>query len=204
MMQLARKRESAIIEQSLGTVTAVDATGNAERFAVMLDAGCVMAGRAASCLLLPRAGDRVLLATTPEGRYVLAVLERDQTVPAQLVVEGDAQLRARGKLTLSGDEGLALLTERVLSLASRALDVHAGESNVVIGKLQTIVGTVDAVLERLSQKVKRAYRFVEEMEHVRAHTLDYAARENVRIHGKNAVVTSEELVKVDAAQIHMG
>ncbi len=50
----------------------------------------------------------------------------------------------------------------------------------------------------------RAYRFVEEMEHVRAGSIDYAARENVRFHGRNALVTAQQLVKMDGEQIHMG
>jgi hypothetical protein len=203
-MQLARKQESATVAQELGTVVAVEAADGGDRFAVVLNAGRVVARRAASCLLVPRAGDRVLVALASEGDYVLAVLSRDHAAPAQLVVDGDAQLRARGKLTLSGDEGMTLLSKLRLSVAARALDVQAGESSFVAGSLKTIVGTVDAVLDRLSQKMKRAYRFVEETEHVRAHTLDYAARENVRMHGKNAIVTAQQLVKMDGAQIHMG
>ena len=34
--------------------------------------------------------------------------------------------------------------------------------------------------------------------------MDYKASETVRIHGHHTMVTGQELVKVDAAQIHMG
>nr|WP_235490343.1 DUF3540 domain-containing protein [Achromobacter sp. DMS1] len=34
--------------------------------------------------------------------------------------------------------------------------------------------------------------------------MDVEARQSARVHGKYSVVTGEELVKVDARQIHMG
>ena len=74
----------------------------------------------------------------------------------------------------------------------------------MLGSVKAVASTVDSFLGRLSQTVKRAYRFVEESEQVRAQSLDYAARDNVRLHGKNAVITAESLVKMDGAQIHMG
>ena len=47
-------------------------------------------------------------------------------------------------------------------------------------------------------------RIVDEMDQSRVRHLDCKASETVRINGRNTTVTGQDLVKVDAAQIHMG
>jgi transglutaminase/protease-like cytokinesis protein 3 len=60
------------------------------------------------------------------------------------------------------------------------------------------------VLERWSQKVKRAYRKVEQIDELRAQNIDYSADQTMSLHSENALVTAEGLVKVDGEQIHLG
>ena len=54
--------------------------------------GSVLAKLAPSCLLAPEVGDVVLLATVPEGAFVLAVLEREGE-DRRLRVDGDLEAR---------------------------------------------------------------------------------------------------------------
>ena len=63
---------------------------------------------------------------------------------------------------------------------------------------------MDAAIERVTHKLKRSYRIVEEVDCVRSREMDYRATNNVSIRGKNALVTAEELVKLDGSQIHVG
>jgi hypothetical protein len=62
----------------------------------------------------------------------------------------------------------------------------------------------EVVADRIVQMARNALRLVEEIDQVRVGHLDCKATETVRIHGNHTVVTGKDLVKVDAAQIHMG
>jgi hypothetical protein len=73
-----------------------------------------------------------------------------------------------------------------------------------IEKAKLAATVLDTSVERLTQRATRAYRFVEEFEHVRAERLDYAAKKNLSLHAENALVTAEQLVKIDGSQIHLG
>jgi hypothetical protein len=54
------------------------------------------------------------------------------------------------------------------------------------------------------QMARSALRLVDETDQVRAGHLDMRAQESVSVHGKHVLMTGKELMKVDAAQIHMG
>ncbi|MCZ7681708.1 MAG: DUF3540 domain-containing protein [Sandaracinaceae bacterium] len=57
-------------------------------------------------------------------------------------------------------------------------------------------------LQRLSQRVKRAYRFVEEMDVTRAGSIDYRADDVASLRARHTVMAADEQVKVDGKQIH--
>ncbi|WP_437514945.1 DUF3540 domain-containing protein [Sorangium sp. So ce1099] len=180
----------------------------------------VDARRAVSCLVEPAAGDRVLLATEEGGdAFVLAVLERPEGAPTILAVDGDLELRAqRGKVTVAAQLGVDVAAGAPIRVAAPAVDVTAVEGRLAVqvldvfgavvkaelGKVKTLARSVDAVFERLSQRVRRSYRTVEEIDQVRARQIDYEAQGNARLHGENALVTAEVLAKVNGAQVHLG
>ena len=216
MIQHARDLTSAPTTHETGVVIAVDAHG----FTVRTDAGDFTARRAVSCLVQPEPDDVVLLAVVPRRAcYVLAVLERSPGAAARLVTDGDLDIHVgRGKLNLMAQHGVAVVTGATIDVAAGALTVQAGEGAVTFGALSVLsdvvraelaevkleAGAVEAVVERVIERVKRSYRTVEEFDHLRAGVIDYAARETLKLRGDNAVVTATELVKVDGAQIHLG
>ncbi|MBI4702262.1 MAG: DUF3540 domain-containing protein [Deltaproteobacteria bacterium] len=175
------------------------------------------ARRAPSCLLSPQPGDRVLVGLLPEP-YVLAVLERDRTRPAELAFEGDASVKAGGRLALGGDEGVSITSRRGISLLSRLLEVRARDGTLALERLTAVakaaqahceklglfVQAYDLVAERVTERAKRIYRFVEEIEQLRARHLDYRAEETAQLRGENTVVAARQVVKVDGEQIHVG
>jgi Protein of unknown function (DUF3540) len=178
------------------------------------------AKRALSCLVEPIADDIVLVALAPNGAaYVLAVLEREEGARVTLSAEGELTLRQRhGRLTIAAQDGIDLVAAEDISLMGRALRVTAAEGSVVVEKLAVVGGAVlaeldrvklvahtfDAVLDRLSQRVRNAFRDVEETDQVRAERIDYTATSTMSLHAENAVVTAEQLVKIDGEQIHLG
>jgi hypothetical protein len=182
--------------------------------------GPYRAKRAAGCLLAPEAGDRVLVAIVSNGSaYVISVLEREEGATAVLDVEGDLAIRApRGRVAITGGEGLDLLSARDTNLVGEELNLRGSRGSVVLEHLALLAGSalaevksarlvadaIDTAAERLVQRVKRAYRFIEGAEHVRAETVDYVATKELCLRGDQTVIMADQLVKVDGAQIHVG
>ncbi len=215
MNNLARNLNSDDVVQEVGTISCVEPG----RLTVRTCSGDYSAKRATSCLLKPMIDDMVLVATLPQGRcYVLAVLEREDAA-AEICVEGDLSLNLpNGKLTMSAQEGIDMISRDQIDLATQRFSLNALEGNIVfqklsylgrflqseVDKVKSFATTVDSVFERLSQRVKRSYRTVEDFDQLRAERVDYRAKKTMNLHGQNTIMTAKELVKLDAEQIHVG
>jgi hypothetical protein len=208
----------ALRDTTYHTIEARVVRREAGRLVVRTARGEVSAARAASCLVDPAPDDVVLLAVADARAYVLAVLEH-ASEGTECRVEGDLRLRVEGgRFTVVADEGVELVTPKTLTLLAAELGARAAVGEVWFDRLayagarvtaevervKATVGTLDQSLDRWSQRVKRAFRRVEELDHLRAGQIDYVAQEMLRVHGENAVVTAEKLVKLDGEQIHLG
>ncbi len=215
MPSIAKKIEPEIAYQAAGRVTRVQGS----LFAVVSGSAEYEARRAASCLLEPAESDHVLLSVVPSrGTFILAILER-QGETIRLAFDGDVELHAPGgRVTIAAKEGIDLVstgnvgvTSDTFKLTARAADLVLDHLGVLgasvqaqVTKVKVVAETIDQAADRLTQRLKRAYRFVAEMEQVRAERLDVAAQKTMSLHAQNTVVTAEELVKVDGGQIHLG
>jgi hypothetical protein len=215
MDNLARKRSFEMVQE---TGTVVRAKGGALRVAT--DSGEYDARRAVSCLVQPEPGDGVLICWSEGGEvYILAVLERIGDGASIALDRGDLTIKLpKGRFNVAAQEGVNLASAKEVSIAAGAFKLAAAEGTMVLGRLsfvgtflqaeiekvKAVAGTFDAVIDRFSQRVKRCYRFVEEIDQLRAEHVDYAARKNMSLRGRNALLTAEELVKLDGEQIHVG
>ncbi|RLB46221.1 MAG: hypothetical protein DRI90_27570 [Deltaproteobacteria bacterium] len=176
------------------------------------------APRAASCLLTPEPGDRVLVACAPEP-FILAVLERDERVAARVEFAGDATLCSRsGHLDLAGREGVRVTAGKAIALLSKTLSVKTGRAEIFAEKLTSVAKTVvakvdqlglvarnyDLVAERITQRAARAYRFIAELDQLRARHFDYRAEHSAQLKGETTVLTARQVIKVDGEQVHIG
>jgi hypothetical protein len=214
-LELERWEQGGLVQQ-VGTV--VRAEGVAVR--VRTETGEYGARRAVSCLVQPELDDEVLVACRASGAcYVLAVLEREPGAATTLQVEGDLQVQVpAGSFGVAAQEGVSVVSAKDTTLVSGRIDVRAVEGSVAlerltywgrvirseVEKIKLLAGSFDSVLERWSQKVKRAYRNVEQLDQLRAQSIDYRADKTMSLHAGNALVTAEELVKIDGEQIHLG
>ncbi|MGC3997856.1 MAG: DUF3540 domain-containing protein [Anaeromyxobacter sp.] len=178
------------------------------------------ARRAVSCLVAPEPGDLVLLLDGLAGEaFVTAVLAREAGVPLRLEAAGDVAWHLpEGRFSVAAGGGLDLATTARASVEAAELRLTAGEAGLQVQRLsflgrivqaqveslKLVAGALDQTLERLWQRVRRSYRFVQEDDHVRAGNLDYAAQESAHVRGRNALVTADQLVKVDGGQVHIG
>ncbi len=216
MENVARRIHPEAVQQDVGTV--LSAAERSLRIAV--GAATHEARRASSCLLEPEPGDLVLVSLVPgRGCYVLAVLERQQATRGRLVHEGDLELQLpTGRLSVAATRGMSVVSGQDISCVAGSLRAHTGSAELFaertsfLGKLAhveiealKVVGRfLDSVLERVSQRVQRSYRKVEELDQVRAAQMDYVATQNLSVRGHNTLVTAEQLVKLDGDQVHLG
>jgi hypothetical protein len=182
--------------------------------------GVFLAHRALSCLIEPIAGDRVLVAgDLSTDIFVIAVLERRKSSPIRISVNGDLAVGVtNGRFAVAAAHGIDLVSAGDLGLTAAEFTVRAPEGHLFFGHLsylghkifaqiegmKLVGGFLDAVLERISHKVKRSYRVVEELDLVRSEQIDYRAAKNMSLRGQNALVTAKDLVKIDGDQIHLG
>ncbi|MBI4956205.1 MAG: DUF3540 domain-containing protein [Myxococcales bacterium] len=180
----------------------------------------VRAERATSCLVEPEEGDFVLYCTLGSGAaYVLAVLEREPGQKLRIAPEGDVELEVgSGRLRLAARDGIDLATEKDTAITARELRVAAGKATFAVAALsylgrlvdvrmeraRVVAQGIDTVADRVMARVKRAYRFVEELDVKRADRIDHRAERDYRLAAENALVTAAELVKLDGQQIHLG
>lgn len=213
-MKMPKRSESVF--QELAVV--IDATAG-QPLVVESASGRFEARRAASCLLAPEVEDQVLVAVPSQGPvYVLAVLERTSSQSLRLELDAEAELVCRGPLTVFSPEKIELRAGREVGMKAHTVRTMAAETHVhtdrlsIVGRLleantqhvKGVLGMVDTVLDRLTQKVKSSYRYVEELDMTRAGDVDMRAQSSLSVRGKNAFVSADELVKVHADQIHLG
>jgi hypothetical protein len=218
MHNLARKQQhDPEVAQTLGTVVGVEGG----MLVVETETRRVLAKRATSCLLEPVPGDVVLLAAVDleHPAYVLAVLEREAGAPGNIVADGDLGIKVPGgALSVVAAQGVRVVSTQEVNVVSGAVRVNAVDGSVTLerlsflgkwvraelGKAKVFGETLDSLLDRVSQRVKRSYRTVEECDYVRAEQLDYAAEKRLSLHGETALITAQNLAKVDGDQIHLG
>jgi hypothetical protein len=175
---------------------------------------------AASCLVQPCAGDEVAL-LAPEGAasaYVWAVLERAEQGPIPIAAPGGLSVSAPAGSVVLSAERIELLSRRRLGLTGSDVDVEARGLRFAFGELQAVgaraalsvesirsVGkSLTLLLERTLTRVRRSYRVVEELEQLTGRQLDYKLSENASVRAKNSLITAQDLVKLDAKQLHLG
>lgn len=184
------------------TASGVVSTVIGDDVVVLHEGASSLARRAASCLLVPREGDRVLLATVERRLFVLAILERSAG-ESTIEVEGDLHVRSRsGAVTIAG---------RTLTLAAQHASWVAESASILAEHLSldaTRLRHVSSFSERIAESVKetfgRSYREIREAEHVNAGTLTFSLRGVLRAHAETAIVTAKKLVKLNADQVHLG
>jgi hypothetical protein len=203
------------VRQLFGVVTSADDDG----VVVRGDDGVArQALRAVSCLVAPREGDRVLLSGAGAEWYALAVLQRDGD-DVSLEAEGDVTLRSRrGAVSVAGAGEVRVMSGEAVRLAAGEVSVDAGRLQLAarvvehvgalvsaqVDTVKVIAQAIDTSAERVTQRAKRVMRFVEDLDALRAGSVDHAIRELWQVRAKDAMLTARQLVKMDGDQIHMG
>jgi len=194
-----------------------------ERFHnVMTAFGQVMSERAVSCLVQPQVGDMVLLSVDREGNsFILSVLQREpeKGKKTDIVFEGDVNLNIKdGDFSLTADRNISFATDDNMAFVSDRISVHAGRGEALIerfsfiGKIfhsqvkqiKVVANKVENIFRRFTQRLKDSFRFVDDLEEIQTGSTRYLVEDTLNMHSKNAVHMAEEIVTINAEQIHLG
>lgn len=198
----------------IGTVKKQDE----QEFVVECDGHEWVCRRAASCLLQPQIDDTVLISGPERERvYLIAVIEQAQQNKSTFSVPGELTISAES-ININSVAGMQLNGGTELGMKSAQLNLSAEKGQCVVDEMQyvgrelkstvgmmRIIGKVyESIMDRLSFMSRTSFKITEEVEHMRAGTIDYQAEQSARLHSKYTMVTAKDLVKVDGKQIHMG
>ena len=188
-------------------------------FMVVAAGETVKARRAVTCLVEPAAGDVVLLSDDDFGRsYVLSILEREEE-KVSLVFAGDVEVKVnRGRLQTATRDGFDLVSGGDVSLASPRLEINSLQGDLrlrtleylgeqVQGRVKTLklmARVCDSVVERVTQRAQRSYRWVSELEQIKVGQLHQVVDKVMSLRSKYAEIRASEHVKIDGKRILMG
>ena len=173
---------------------------------------------ALSCLMAPEPGDLVLMAEADGTAWVLAVLERHSTAPILLLAERDLTITSSGTMRLVAAADVALDAGAAARVSGHEVEIHASvlrsvtEEILHVGKRITshitthrmVAELIESFAEHVLQRARRSTRIVEQTDHLRSSDIDHAATGTVQIQARQAFISADTVVRIDAAQIHMG
>ena len=183
------------------------------RLSVRTESGEFFCERAASCLLLPTIGDRVLLsAQLPDEIYVLAVLVRHpgtlrQTELGEGVVlevgqPGRLEISATNTLQLrAGDIGLLAQSASML-VAKVSLTVR--EAFIGFTAVRWVGGLLEGTADRVTQWIGASQRTVKGLDQSRSGSSEVNVDQIMSIRGQQVLISAEKLAKIDGDQVHIG
>lgn len=198
---------------AVGEVTSVEGA----TLVVNTPSGPRHAREAAGGLVAPRAGDVVQLATTPRGVYVVAVLERSGG-GAEIVLPEGAAVRAEGRVTVAAEEialesqhgdshviahTLSVVADRG-ALCLQALAARVGAVRSVVDRAELVARDVAQIAGRLSVRVRRSSRTTTEHDRTSAEQVHIRVRRLVSLGCEHAVLTANQLVRIDGTQVQIG
>ncbi len=224
MKNVAAKLEADAVFQAMGTIVRIEGPTlviQTERAALVDEKsgrrGEVRARRAVSCLVEPQLHDFVLLGGQGRSVYVLAVLERESP-DAVIACEGNLDVKTNERFRVVAKEGVDIVSSKDVNVMANEVGIHASRAKLfaseilaigseVLGELANVKlrGTFfDKVYERVSERVQRSFRRVDEIDQLKAKQMDYLAEETLCLRSENMVAVAKDLVKVDGEQIHFG
>jgi hypothetical protein len=216
MDNLARQQDDLFVFHEFGQIAELQQGA----FVVDTPSGRYTAKKAVSCLIEPGKDARVLIAGDPQGDcYILSVLEYGIEKKCSIQFDGDVEMVTKnGQFQLAAQKGINLTTVNNIGMVSSGLKVHSKQAEISISqllylgtsifaqlsKIKVLATTVESTIRRLTQKLHRSYRTVEDLDQVKAGKIDYNAEKTMSLHGKYSLITAKNDVKIDGKMIHMG
>jgi hypothetical protein len=186
---------------------------------VVVDRTEFVCRRAFSCLVVPQAGDIVLIARAQaQSHYVLSIIERPSggtvtlRVGDELMIEAAAGIGMRSAADIAlqctgsmrADTGQLEVRAREMKLDADQMSLKAETLEGQAAALTLTGGTVETLAGRIVQVSRQSFRVSETIDHLRAGQIDHESTELMRLHSRNMLISAEHLSRIDGEQIHLG
>lgn len=144
--------------------------------------------RAFSCLIVPLVGDNVVCVNIDNTCFITALLSRSGSeqhkVKLSLSKQTELELSAK-KLTLAAEQEMELMSAGDLSI------------NAAFGKL--VLTTTDMIQQIKQNLIQTCKQLISRMDYS-----DVQAKEMLKTHSRNQIMTADKDIRVDADRINMG
>lgn len=156
--------------------------------------------RASSCLAIPQVGDSVLIFSDLHNHWILAILS--STNKTKFSIEGSEFSINAGKIAMIAKE---IHSESdSWSASHNSLRIYASQIVANVISTEWLGKSISAWMDLISCNSRRTMRNVSEIEAVQCGNYDLQVKEAMALSSENAVITSEQLMKIDGDQIHVG
>ena len=177
------------------------------------------AQRAASCLIEPERGDKVLVSYVEEsGAYILAVLSRAEPDKAELVLPGGVALHTEAgaltvqarKIDLQASEDATMQAPSVIlsgingAVRFQRLEAAAQKMRAHFGAVHGMAQSVTSVVGRLVQRVGDSLRWIDDVDETRAGRVRVQVEDRFDVDARHASMRATGQVKVDGEKIDLG
>ena len=82
--------------------------------------------------------------------------------------------------------------------------MSGSRSSPTLPRLRVVGDLLETIAEHVLLRTRRSSRFVAETDQSRSGSVDTRAETSLHLHARAAFVSAQDLVRVDADQIHMG
>lgn len=181
-----------------------------DHYRVTTDEGIALwARKADGCLLTPEAEDMVLVSDGgAEGAFILSVLIKNGA-EFDLALGGKAKIHAES-ITLSALHSASLEAPEVAfsGVSGKAdfmgFSLRAGVCRAEIKKVSMLIQFLDSVVDRVTQRVKNSFRWIENTEQISAGRIRSVVKQRFSLKAKHTSILADEEVTVDGKKIHLG
>lgn len=185
--------------------------GKDKGWLVTTNQGLIRATQAYSCLVQPAFGDKVLLQTIGETTYLLAILERQQSLAMQINAKEGLSFDLGGKNCDWKNTGQWQLQAETTKITTQHAELTTATAKVSGKQLTQHWQQVRNLIEdfwhsgqTLWQQVRQSISRVDEVEQKDSGHHIQRVRGNMTLHSEQASITSNKDLRIDAERIHMG
>jgi Protein of unknown function (DUF3540) len=153
------------------------------------------AGVALGCVYWPEPGDEVLALPLKDKIWILSLLSRPGDAPLRLLAPQGLTIEVQGELTVRAPKARLLIAEIF----------HAG-LNVIsqLARLDLTAGLLRTVARQVVLHAGSSLRQIETLDQVKAGGIEQRAETSLQLAAENAFITADNLLRVDAEQVHIG
>lgn len=214
--KIANLRSSVAPFVDHGTVTG-EGGGN---YTVTGPSGSAVATVAFGCLVQPIVGDKVMYTCDTKGAcYILAVLERTDGQDSVVRFPGDVVVEAaKGKIAFASADGIDMCTANSVNVLASDISISAEKGQASIAELQAngdsftgaikrvtlFSNTIEMVADSVVQRLKSCFRWVEQIEQVRAGQMVHKVRNLFSVRARQTTLISKADVKIDGKRVRLG